>query len=278
MQINKKLFPGRKKETHKGDYGKVFILAGCDGMLGAAILASRACLRSGAGVVYLGIPARSKDAVNIATPEVIVVGGESANDFSDVILKADVFAFGPGLGERRKISRELMYKLSALKITKPILLDADGIAAFNNDIGSLKNLSLNLILTPHPGELSKLLSKSVDEIIENKEKYASETAKYLNIVVVLKGNKTVVADKSGHVFINRTGNPGMATAGSGDVLSGMIAGFIGQKMAAFEAACAGVYIHGLAGDFAAVKSGEYGMIASDIISNIPDAIKKVQKE
>ncbi|MFA4967476.1 MAG: NAD(P)H-hydrate dehydratase [Candidatus Margulisiibacteriota bacterium] len=274
----KKLFPKRKSDSHKGNYGKVFILAGSEGMLGAAILTSRGALRAGAGLVYLGVPKESRDIVNIATPEVIVAGGNSAQEFKDSIFKTGALAVGPGLGHRRVIARDLLFKLSDEKFSLPIVLDADGLMAFINDINSLKKLNLNLILTPHPGEMSRLLSRKPEDIQKNREKIASETAKLLNCVVVLKGHNTIIADQSGELKTNPTGNPGMATAGVGDILTGLIAGFAAQGMSPNDAACAGAYIHGLAGDLAAEEKGEYGLIAGDIIEKIPQAIIKVQKD
>jgi len=273
----KKLLPDRKPETHKGDYGKVFILAGSEGMLGAAVLCSRGALRVGAGLVYLGIPLKARDQVNLATPEVIVAGGDRADDFSDFLLKSSAIAAGPGLGWRRTVGRELLFKLSDQKVTAPVIVDADGLMAFLNDITSLNKLNLNLILTPHPGEMARLLSTTSGQIQKNREKVASEAAKLYKCVLVLKGHRTVVANAEGEIYINETGNPGMATAGVGDILTGMIAGLAGQGLSPFEAAVAGVYLHGLAGDLAQEVKGEYGMIASDLIDQIPQAILKAIK-
>ncbi len=273
--IIKKLFPHREKSSHKGDFGKVLIYAGSEGMLGAGILSSRGALRIGAGLVYLGIPKQSRDMVNVVTPEVIVAPAENARDILPLALKSDTLAIGPGLGKRRAIAKELLFKLAKNRFSAPIVLDADGLAAFFGDLKSLKDIKLNLILTPHPGEMAKLLSKTTKEIQNNRRKYAIETAKNLGCILVLKGHETVVADRSGKIFINKTGNPGMAAAGAGDVLCGMIAGLLAQNKSPLEAALAGVYLHGLAGDLAAREKGEYGMTASDLIEAIPRAILKI---
>ncbi|MFA4905442.1 MAG: NAD(P)H-hydrate dehydratase [Candidatus Margulisiibacteriota bacterium] len=262
--------PKRKPNTHKGDYGKVFILAGSEGMLGAAILCSRGALRVGAGLVYLEVPEKSKEAVNLATPEVVMATRDTA-------LKCSALAVGPGLGWRRTAARDLLFKLNDDRITCPVVLDADGLMAFVNDIGSLQKLNLNLILTPHPGEMGRLLNRRSEEIQKNREKVAGEAAKLFNCVVVLKGNRTLIADNTGKIATNETGNPGMATAGMGDVLTGMIAGLAGQGWSPFEAAVTGVHLHGLAGDLAAKEKGEYGMIASDLVEMIPAAILKAKK-
>jgi NAD(P)H-hydrate epimerase len=272
VKINKNIFPKRKAESHKGSYGRVFILAGSPGMLGAAILVSRGALRAGAGLVYLDSPKESRDIVNIATPEVIIVSG------SQSAINADALAIGPGLGSRKKTAFDLLVDLNKKKFKKPIILDADGLNAFEGKINTLRNLNLNLILTPHPGELARLLSKTTDELLNDREKAAREAAELLGHIIVLKGHRTTVAGKNGKVYINKTGNPGMASAGAGDVLTGVIAGLAAQGLNLWDAACAGVYLHGLAGDLAAAELGEYGMIASDIIDHLPKAIIKAQKK
>lgn len=259
----------RKPNTHKGDYGKVFILAGSEGMLGAAVLCSRGALRVGAGLVYLNVPGNLRDIANLATPEVILSDLEPA-------FTADAIVIGPGLGNRRRDARDLLFKLNFKKVQTPIVLDADGLNAFPDDKESLKKLDLNLILTPHPGELSRLLGRSIPDIQKNRERSATEAAKLFNCLVVLKGHRTVIADKTGKVKVNETGNPGMATAGVGDVLAGMIGGLIGQGLPIKEAVTAGVYLHGLAGDLAAKEKGEYGMIATDLVEKIPAAILKAK--
>jgi NAD(P)H-hydrate epimerase len=267
------VLPKRKKDTHKGDYGKVFILAGSEGMLGAAILCSRGALRVGAGLVYLGVPNKLRDVANLATPEVIVTGGDRAQDLKD-FTKVEALAIGPGLGKRRSLAKDLLFALHKQKFSGPIVVDADGLNAFAGDLVSLQKLELNLILTPHPGELARLLKKRVEDIQKDREKTTVKTAKLLKSIVILKGYRTVIAHPSGKIQVNQTGNPGMASAGVGDVLCGMIAGLAAQGFSSWEAARIGVYLHGLAGDIATRKLGEYSLIASDIIDNIPEAIKR----
>ena len=203
----KKLFPPRPPESHKGDYGKVFIHAGSEGMLGAALLCGRGALRAGAGLVYLGVPLKARDAVNLATPEVITIGGDNAADYLSSVQKSDALAVGPGLGWRRSLARELLFKLSEAGFSAPVVIDADGLNAFIGDLAGLKGLGLRLILTPHAGEMGRLLDRKSDEIQKNRAKVAAETAKLLNCVVVLKGWQTVVADTDGSLYINNTGNP-----------------------------------------------------------------------
>jgi len=262
--------PKRKLDTHKGDYGKVFILAGSEGMLGAAVLCSRGALRVGAGLVYLSVPRNLRDIANLATPEVIISDEDPA-------YSADAIAIGPGLGGRRRSARDLLYRLNLKKVKVPIVLDADGLNAFLGDRETLKKFDLNLILTPHPGEMGRLLNLSISEVQKKREKVALKAAQLFNCIVVLKGHHTVIADKSGKVSVSKTGNPGMASAGMGDVLTGMIAGLAGQGIKPYDAAVLGVYLHGLAGDLAAKTKGEYGLIASDVVDKIPEAILKAQK-
>ena len=259
--------PKREKNSHKGTYGRAFILAGSSGMLGAAILCSRGALRVGAGLVYLGVPRSSQDIVNIATPEVIVIGG---NNFFDSALKADALAIGPGLQNRKTIAKNLLFNLNQKAYNKPIVLDADGIL----ELTQLTKLTkLTKLITPHPGEMARLLNISSSEVQKDRQKIAKEVAKKINGVVVLKGHQTVIADQYGKVGINQTGKPGMASGGVGDVLTGMIAGLLAQGLPPFKAAELGVYLHGLAGDLAAKAKGEHFMIASDLIDHISEAIK-----
>lgn len=277
LKINdlKKIFPKRLPGTNKGDYGKAFVLAGSEGMIGAAILCGRAAIRSGAGLVFLDIPKKYETKINLSTPEIIIQGNGTVNRIAEAVQRMDALAIGPGLGERRKLVRPLLSRLSREKFTIPLILDADGINAFAGKGSQLSKLKLKMILTPHPGEMARLIGKSISEIQKRRQELALAVAKYFNCIVVLKGHGTVVADNQGKLFVNRTGNPGMATAGTGDVLTGMIVSFAAQGLSAWEAAVAGVYLHGKAGDLAAKEKGEYGMIASDIIEKIPYAIRKI---
>jgi hydroxyethylthiazole kinase-like uncharacterized protein yjeF len=270
----KRLLPARQAGSHKGDYGKVFLLAGSEGMQGAGVLSSRGALRVGAGLVYLAVPRQSREAVNLATPEVIVIGGEGAGDYLTAARGATAVALGPGLGARRAQARELLVKLNEEKFAAPVILDADGLNAFAGDLPALRKLKLQLILTPHPGEMARLWGRQIEAVQRDREKIALETAQLLQCVVVLKGHQTVVANGTGDTYINDTGNPGMASGGVGDVLTGMIAGLAAQGIIPWQAASAGVYLHGLAGDLAAKAKGEYSLIASDLIDHIPAAILK----
>ncbi|MBU0671453.1 MAG: NAD(P)H-hydrate dehydratase, partial [Candidatus Margulisbacteria bacterium] len=233
---------------------------------GAAVLASRAALRSGAGLVYLAVPNDLVKYVDCLTAEVITI------PFSDIKkIKADVIAIGPGLGTSKNCQKLVA---SVLRTKVPVVIDADAINIIAKKRKLLAKRKHETIITPHPGEMSRLVGKDVKYVQQNRLVVAKKIANKYNCIVVLKGAGTVVADRYGDVYINNTGNPGMASAGVGDVLTGMIAGLKAQGQACWGAAVAGVYLHGLAGDLAAKDKGEYGMIASDLVEKIPYAIQK----
>jgi len=261
----KKLLPKRDPKAHKGSYGKVLIIAGSEGMSGAAILCSRGSIRSGAGLTYLAVPKNLVNLVDLATPEVITLPVERYRS-----VKANAIAIGPGLGVSSK-SKNILLNLTQKYI--PLIIDADGINILAKNLTLLYKSKASVIITPHPGEMARLIKKTISYVQDNREKVAQEFAKEHECIVVLKGHKTIVAEPLGRKYINDTGNPGMASGGVGDVLTGMIAAFVAQGLALFDAAKLGVYIHGLAGDLAARDKGEYGLIASDLVERIPHALR-----
>jgi len=275
----------RNLDSHKGDFGKIFILAGSPGFSGAAVLCSAAAMRSGAGLVTLGIPEginraiikiKPKEVMTLPLPETKqgTISLKGYNNVKNFIKEIDILVIGPGLTQN-KSTQSLARKVIS-NIDKPAVIDADGLNALVGHLNILRALNAGnrqLVLTPHPGEMSKLLGASVKKVQNNREDIAKKFARDYKVTMVLKGHNTVVADNKGQLHINKTGNPGMATAGSGDVLTGIIAAFLGQRLDAFKAAKYAVYLHGLAGDLAAKEKTEMGMIASDIIDKIPEAIK-----
>ena len=278
------LLPPRAPDAHKGDAGRVLILAGSSGMTGAAALCTTGALRVGAGLVTLGIPKslhhpmveKLTEAMFHVLPET-KDGSLSLAGLADIAGTADhmdAVALGPGLSQHQQ-TKELVRQLLP-KIAKPLVLDADGLNALAEEVGLLKKLPLPIILTPHPGEMGRLTRLSPDDVQGDRQRIAVEFAKKYNVIVVLKGHATVVADYAGSVYVNDTGNPGMASGGCGDVLTGMIAGLLGQKLSLWDAARLGVYLHGLAGDLAAAERGEIGLLASDLADRIPQAIRKYQ--
>ena len=275
--------PPRREDTHKGDFGHVLVVAGSRGMTGAASLASRAALLAGSGLVTCGVPeslnaimeVKLTEAMTLALPEtkeatLALKAAEKIVKFSE---KADAVALGPGVS-RQKDTQKLIRGL-LLKIKKPLVLDADGIVALSDNPNILKRRAQPTVLTPHPGEMSRLTGKSVRAVQGGRKKLAEAFAKKYNTVLVLKGYRTVIASPKGDVYVNKTGNSGMGTAGVGDVLTGIIASFIGQGIIPYSASVLGVYLHGLAGDIAAKEKGQFSLIASDLLAKLPQAIKKV---
>lgn len=274
-------FPKRSAGAHKGDFGHALVIAGSTGYTGAAYLASQAAIVSGSGLVTLAIPENIYAILAAKLTEVMVrpfagtrdgsLALRSEGDLLRFAGKCNSFAIGPGLSQDKETAR-LVRSLVA-RIEGPIVLDADGINAFSGCIDELRSHKSPLILTPHPGELSKLTGKSVDEIQKNRKDIALSLAGEYNIVLVLKGHDTVVADPLGQLYVNNTGNPGMASGGVGDVLTGIIAAFLAQGIDSFKAAALGVYFHGLAGDLALKEKGLLSLIATDLLNKLPEVLK-----
>jgi len=280
----------RAVDAHKGDFGKVLIIAGSMGMSGAAALAGRAALRAGAGLVRVATPKGILPIVasiepsftTIALPEDSAgrISAKAINTILDAVSENDAVAFGPGVGVSGGLQSVLETLLQQENLR--LVIDADGL----NNLAILKgwtaNLKAKLILTPHPGEMKRLWSAlSREQLPADRQKQAVQLAERTETTVVLKGAGTVVTDlstslKAGgqKVYVNKTGNPGMATVGSGDVLTGVITALMGQGLSNFDAAILGVYIHGLAGDIAAEKLGQVSLIATDIIEALGDAFMK----
>lgn len=278
------LLPVRSPDAHKNNCGTVATVAGSEGFTGAACLTSEAALRAGAGLSYLCIPQSLNPILETKLTEVITwpfddagMGYLHKGCFQEMILplqKQNVVAIGPGLGQHDGTAHLVHLLLEKLEL--PMVLDADGLNVCAGSIDSIKNYRGEMILTPHPGELSRLIGLPAGEIVANRIEVAKETAVTWNKVLVLKGGPTIIAFPDGRVFVNSTGNAGMATAGSGDVLTGLIAGFLAQGLDAGQAARAGVYVHGLAGDLAKNETGEMGMLAGDILRFVPKAILALQ--
>jgi NAD(P)H-hydrate epimerase len=273
----------RKADSHKGDYGRILILAGSNRFSGAALLCAESTLRAGAGLVTVGIPAsinpaiiknKIKEVMTLPLP-LTRAGTLSLTAFSKIKLflkNTDVLIIGPGLGNNK--STYALVRRIVEKSSLPMVIDADALNALNHHLGILKQHQGKLILTPHPKEMAGLFGIDIDFINKNRKLVAKKYAKHYNIIIILKGHKSIVTDGKKKFCINKTGNPGMATAGSGDVLSGIVGAFLGQGLDAFSAAKYATHIHGLAGDIAAFDKTQMGLIASDIISRIPDALKK----
>jgi ADP-dependent NAD(P)H-hydrate dehydratase len=272
------VLPPRAADSNKGNFGRVLVVAGSRGMSGAAVLCGSAALRGGAGLVRVALPQEILPIVAAGNPCYMTAplpqdehGGlaEAARDDLLSLARANgVTAFGPGLGRGPVIGPLLEALLT--QTPTPLVLDADGLNALPPHLGLLRFRAAPLILTPHPGEFGRLIGREIADVQARRQELAVGFAAEHGVVLVLKGHGTVVTDGR-RVYINNTGNPGMATAGSGDVLTGVIAALAGQGLDAFAAAQLGVYLHGLAGDLARADLGEIGLIASDLLYHLPRA-------
>jgi len=273
---------GKRPETsHKGDFGHVLVLAGSLGKIGAGWLVSRAALRSGAGLVTYGMPEGAYGKFDVRNAEIMVepISDKRSGYFTEESIEVSrkisegksVIAIGPGIGTARET--QAFVKGFILRTQLTLVLDADGINSIADNPAILKRRQGTTILTPHPGEMGRLLGVDSKTVNASRISIARRFAKEYGVFLVLKGHRSIVATPKGEVYINPTGNPGMATAGMGDALTGVIAAFVSEKLPPLEASLAGVYIHGLAGDLSMEAVGDIGIIASDLIERIPKAIQ-----
>lgn len=263
----------REKDLHKGDCGRLLLVAGSKGMAGAAVLCAMGALRAGAGLVRVSVLEELFPILQTSVPEATCI--TRTRLLQDELLYQAI-AIGPGLGEdeeNRSITKEILRKSNST-----IVLDADGLNVLKDDLTVIREARGKVIITPHPGEAARLLKVTTGEINSNRLYWAGKLAAETGAITVLKGAESIVATPTGKTYINTTGNPGMATGGSGDVLTGVIAAFAGQGMGIEGAAVSGTYIHGLSGDLVAAQLGEYGLIASDIARQIAHAIEMTIQE
>ena len=269
------LLKKRNKFDHKGTFGHALIIAGSKGKFGAAVLASLACLRSGAGLVTAHVPADAELVMQTTVPEVMIDLDQNKEYISEMNLKNSfsALAIGPGLGMAEETGN---FMSNLLSYNRNIVLDADALNLISKEKTLLNRIPEHSILTPHPKEFDRLAGSSATSF-ERLQK-ARELAAYLKSYIVLKGAHTAICTPKKTVYFNSTGNPGMATAGSGDVLTGIITGQLAQSYSPEEASLIGVYIHGLAGDIATEERSEESMIASDMIESVGKAFKKLKFE
>ncbi len=276
------LMPKRLTDANKHDCGKVFIVAGSKGMTGAAALCAYGALRCGSGLVTVGTAEKERPIVACKLTEAMTVGLPekngiiSYNAVPEILKRAkksNVVVFGPGIGRHEDITRILEKLL--MEFEGILIIDADGINALSENINILKKKNCEVIITPHVGEMSRLAKLSAEEIQSKRSEIASTFAQKHGVCVVLKGKDTVISNTNGEFLVNQSGNCGMATGGTGDVLAGVIAAFAAQGAGAYNSAVLGAYIHGLAGDIAAEDKGIYGLIATDVAEKLPYAIKSV---
>lgn len=278
LEFYRGLLPKRFPDMNKGDCGRVFILAGSPGMTGAAELCAMGALRSGSGLVTVGtaksqqpiLATKLTEAMTVAFQEQVgMVSADACEQIMDRVGRADVSVIGPGLGN----STELWQIVdNVIKAKKPLVIDADGLNAISSHIDIFDGEKGDVVITPHPGEMSRLCRLSIEEIQENRVETAKKYAKLWGVTLLLKGNGTVIASPDGRIHINPTGNSGMATGGMGDVLAGMIGSFMGQGLDGYNAAVLAAFLHGYAGDIAKREIGEFGMLAGDVVKLIPKAI------
>lgn len=275
----------RATTAHKGDCGKVLIIGGSKGMSGSVILAGSSALKTGAGLVYMAYPESLLPIVGKKLTECISLpmheeNGHFAEDASDEIVERmkgmDAIIIGPGMGVSSATETIVSKIISAARV--PVLVDADGLNCLAKNPSILKKAKAPVVLTPHPGEMARLTSTSIKAVQESRLSMAKTFAKDFHAVVLLKGPDTLVADHGGHTYINSTGNPGMATAGSGDVLSGIAGALLAEGIEPAKAAACAAFVHGAAGDIAADKKGVRSLMASDIVSGISEALKSLESE
>ena len=277
------VFHPRPSEAHKGHTGHLLVIAGSPGKTGAAAMTATSAMRAGAGLVTLGIPvslnpvleAQVMEAMTDPLPETVkgIFGEASFNRIMDLLSDKKCLAIGPGIGTAPET--KTLFKHLLQENTKPMVIDADGLNILAGHTEILKDLDTPVVLTPHPGEMARLMSTTAADVQKDRIKCTRDFAEKFNVHVVLKGARTVVAHPDGRVFINPTGNPGMASGGMGDVLTGVIAGFIAQGHSPELAAHAGVYLHGAAADSLAKNKGPFGYLATDVMNTLPEAIKKL---
>ncbi|HET6273840.1 MAG TPA: NAD(P)H-hydrate dehydratase [Bacteroidota bacterium] len=278
----KSVLPKRSLTAHKHSVGKIFILAGSRGLTGAPIMCAQGAMRSGAGAVVLGVPRSIHGALVRKATEVMMTPLEETSEgtiaaaalkvINERVEWADVVVIGPGLSVNKETGQLIRDIVS--RIHKPIVIDADGLTAIAEQPSLLKRRRIPAVLTPHVGELSRLIGKPTKEIETLRVQIGRSSAQQLKSIVVLKGSPTVTATPSGSTYLNSTGNPGMATAGAGDVLAGVIAAFIGQGMTPEDAAYSGVFVHGLAGDMASEQLGQRSVMAMDIADALSGALSR----
>ncbi len=273
------MLPHRAPDAHKGSCGKLFMLAGSQGMTGAACLAAESAIRSGVGLCFLGVPAGLNDVFEIKLTEAITrplpdinkkqcLALRGLGEIREHLSDADALVLGPGLGQHHE-TRELVHRMLS-KLDIPTIIDADGLNCLAGATEHISECGAPLVLTPHPGELSRLMEIELKDVLEDRMAAAIESALRFGCVVLLKGAPTFIADPDGNIRLNPTGNAGMATGGTGDVLSGIIGSLLAQGLDPLDAACCGAYVHGLAGDFAADEVGETAMVPTDMIRNLPE--------
>jgi len=262
----------RPAASHKGTYGHVAIIAGSPGRSGAAVLCARGAIRTGAGLVTVRTDPDTAKLVHTGSIESMT---DSTSELREFLRNKNAALVGPGLPDDEAAYAETRAIVDTIEL--PLLIDASGLNAFASRPAELNPRHLPRVITPHPGELARILGTDAKSINGDRISAAREAARVTQCVVVLKGHQTLVAEPDGHVFVNPTGNPGMASGGMGDVLAGIIAALLARGIDPLDAACAGVYLHGLAGDILKEEMGDSGLVAMDLAERVPHAVQRVRK-
>jgi hydroxyethylthiazole kinase-like uncharacterized protein yjeF len=283
MERIRPYFERRKRDTHKGTYGHLLILSGSLGKTGAAAMAGKAALKMGAGLVTAGVPKSCLPIVARSVMELMTeplpetdkgtLSVEALPEILRLLKDKDAMMLGPGISTHESTAELVLALLPRIKV--PVVLDADALNILASKPDILKSMSDPVVVTPHPGEFARLTGLSTKEVLDRRLELVPRFAKKFGVYVVLKGYRTLTSTPEGKTFINPTGNPGMATAGSGDVLSGMIASMIIQEKNILDAILTAVYIHGLSGDIGAVRLGEKALTAGNMITYLPAAMKSL---
>ena len=283
-QLIRPFLEPRLAETHKGTYGHVLVVGGSIGLTGAVVMTGNAAIRTGAGLVTVAAPESLLPIIHNHLTEVMTsplaetgqatIALEAKPALENLLGTVSACAIGPGMARYPEALAIVDFVLERSGV--PIIIDADGLNAVKKDISILKDRQVPIVLTPHPGEMAGLIGKSIAEIQANRLEVAQEFATEWGVTLVLKGNNTIIATANGETYININGNPGMATGGSGDVLTGIIASLIAQGLNPVQASVAGVYMHGAVGDKVAGLKGQKGMIAGDLIEFLPDILREFE--
>jgi len=276
VQVSEHTFrlPARARQAHKGDFGRVYVLGGSVGYTGAPVFAANAAVRTGSGLVFLGVPKEIWSVVAVRCAEAMPHPlDEDINKVYERISACNAALIGPGLGQSDR-ARDLVYDLVP-RLDLPLVLDADGLNVLAGQTGLLTARTAPTVITPHEGEFARLTGAALP--VADRTGAAQKFAREHSCTVVLKGHRTVTAAPDGRVWINGSGNPGMAKGGSGDVLAGMILSLIGQGFPVPESAAMAVWLHGRAGDLAAREYGEYAMTPTDLLEKLPFALKELSE-
>jgi len=273
------LLPSRRPSAHKGDFGHLLMVAGSEGYSGAAVLCSQAAMRSGVGLVTLAAPRAVWPIIASQCREVMPTPFDPAEagpeTLAPLLEKCDALAIGPGLGQSKATETVVTWLLQ--HCDKPMVIDADALNVLANNTARLRNARGPVVITPHPGEMSRLTGQSTREVQSDRWGCSTRFAAETKAIVVLKGARTVVANPAGDITVNSTGNPGMASGGVGDVLTGVMGALLAQNFSAFDAARLGVWLHGFAGDIATLEIGEEALIASDVIAHLGAAFRRLRQ-